>query len=345
VALMAPLKLGAGLLSFLFLAVFPASNNYQLKSYGVNSGGSNNTSGATYKAQVGTGEVNGNVSGGSTYQAKSGSIEAQQANVPGAPTISNGGGTYSNKLNFVISTAGNPSDATFSVAVSTASNFSTTNYVQADGTLGSNQVYQTYSQWGSGSGTLAIGLTPSTTYYFKVAAMHGQFTNTAFGPSASGATVNNTPAISFSVSPSTVNMGNLTSGSVITSPSDLTFNFSTNASSGGTVYVTGSNTGLTSVAASKTIDVSPPSGNLSSLGEGFGLQGLTAGSPLAIQSPYNGSSNTVGAIYTTFQPLFSSTSSVSSATATATLKAKSSTTTPAANDYTVTLTFVAAASY
>jgi hypothetical protein len=332
------------LVGLLTLAVFPASNNYQLKSYGVNSGGSNNTAGSTYKAQVGTGEVNGNVSGGTTYQTKSGSIEAQQANVPGAPTLSNGSSTYYNKLNFILDTQNNPSDTTYAVAVSTTSNFTVTNYVQTDGTLNSTPVWQTYSAWGGGSGTLAIGLQPSTTYWFKASAMQGVFTNTAYGPSANASTVAGA-SLTFSVSPNTLNMGNLSAGSVVDSPSNISFTFDTNATFGGNIYMNGAATGLVSAANGHTIDVSPPSGDLSSLSEGFGLKGLSASSPLTIQSPYNGSGDTVGAIYTTFQPVFSSSSSVSSGTASAVLKARASTTTPTGTDYTDTLTFVAAASY
>jgi len=334
----------AALMVVLNFGAFSSSSNYQLKSYGVNSGGTNNSSSSTYSLQAGTGEVSGNVSGATTYQTKSGSIEAQQANVPGAPTVDNNSSTYFNKLHFVINTASNPTDTTYVVAVSTTSNFTVTNYVQADGTLGAGQVFQTYSQWGGAAGSLAIGLSSSTTYYFKVAAMQGKFTATGFGPSASAATVP-PPSLSFSVSPNNLDMGSLSAGSVVTSPSSISFSFTSNSAFGGTIYVTGSDTGLRSVNSSYTIQVSPPSGDLSSLSEGFGLQGLSASAPLTIQSPYDGTSNTVGSIYTTFQPLFSSTSTINSGSASATLKAKASATTPAAQDYTETLTFVAAASY
>jgi hypothetical protein len=330
--------------TLLSLASFSASSNYKLNNYGINSGGSNSTSSSTYSANVGAGEVGGGATGAATYSIKSGSIAAQQAGVPGAPTLSNGSNTYYNKLNFILDTGGNPSDTTFAVAVATTSNFSSLQYVQADGTLGSNPVWQTYTQWGGSSGTFAIGLTASTTYWFKAEAMQGQFTATAFGPSANAATVSSSPALSFSISPNSINLGSLTSGSIISS-SNLSFTFSANAVSGGTIYVMGTSTGLTSAAVSHTIDVTAPSGNLLSLDEGFGLQGTSASSPLSTQSPYASGSNTVGAIYTSFQPLFSSTSAVTSGTATAVLKAKASVSTPNANDYTVTLTFVAAASY
>lgn len=334
-----------GLLIGLNFAAFSSSSNYQLRSYGLNSGGTNSASSSTYSLQAGTGEIAGSETGGPTYKIRSGSIETQQSNVPGAPTLSNGGGTFTNKLNFIINTSSNPSDTTYVVAVSTTSNFTVTNYVQADGTLAGTQVFQTYAQWGSGSGTDAIGLTSGTTYYFKVAAMQGKFTATGFGPSANASTAS-AASLSFSLTPNTLNMGSLTPGSVINSPSDISFTFSTSASFGGSIYMSGSNTGLTSATAGNyNITIAGASGNLTSLSEGFGLQGLTASSPLAIDVPYDGTSNTVGAVYTTFKPVFSATSSVSSGTATARIKAKASSITPAASDYTNTLTFIAAASY
>jgi hypothetical protein len=338
------IKALSGALIVLTFGAFSASSNYQLKSYGVNSGGTNSSTSTTYRLQAGTGEVSGNVSGGPTYKVKSGSVEAQQANVPGAPTLDNGGGTYSNKLNFIINTSSNPSDTTYAVQISTVSNFASFQYVQADGTQAPTPVFQNYATWGGGSGTLALGLTSSTTYYFRMSAMQGKFTASGFGPSANIATVG-ASTLSFSITPSTLNMGSLTAGSVVNAPSNISFTFTSNGAYGGTVYAAGSDTGLRSISTSYTIQISPGSGNLSSLAEGFGLQGLSASAPLAIQSPYNGSSNVVGSIYTTFQPLFSATSVINSGTATATVKAKASATTPAAQDYTETLTFVAAASY
>jgi len=331
------------ILSGLLFASFSASPNYQLHNYGVNAGGTNSSSSATYSANTGAGEVGGGATGATTYTTKSGSIEAQQANVPGAPTLDNGSNTYYNKLKFTLDTSGNPSDTTYVVAVATDSGFATTQYVQADGTLGSSQVWQTYTTWGGASGNFAVGLSANTRYWFKAAAMQGKFTASAYGPSANETTAS--PALSFSVSPNNLNFGNLTAGSVTSSPSNISFTFSTNAAGGGTVYVSGSSTGLTSAETGHTIAVSPPSGDLSSLSEGFGLQALSASPPLSIISPYDGSSNVVGAIYTTFQQLFNATSPVSSGTASAKLMAKISTTTPAAGDYTNTLTFVAAASY
>lgn len=339
------IKAFSGLIGIgLVFAAASSSTNFKLNDYNLGAGGTAQSSSSNYKLQATVGENAGSTTSSTNFNIKSSSIEARQAFVPPAPTLSNGGGTYFNRLNFVINTGNNPTDAKFSVAVSTTSNFTVTNYVQADGTLAATPVYQTYSQWGSGTGTDAIGLSASTTYYFKVNAAQGTFTQSAYGPSAnSTTTVANT--ISFSLSPSSLNMGSLLAGSIISSPSNISLTFATNASNGGSIYMSGQYTGLRSATESYTIAVSPPSGDLSSLGEGFGLQNLTPSSPMTAVSPYNGASNVVGAVYTTFKPILNSTTSVSSGTSTAVLKAKSSVSTPTATDYQDVLTFIASASY
>lgn len=336
------LSIGLGLL----FASISTSTNYHLNSYSIDSGSTNSSSSTTYKLNSTSGDTQGTTTTSTTYQTKSGTIQTQQANTPPAPTLSNNAGAYFNKLNFIINTGGNATDTTYSIAVSTTSNFTVTNYVQADGTLNTTPVYQTYTAWGSTIGTLATGLTPSTAYWFKVNAIQGKFTATGYGPSATISTgASSTPTLTFSVTPNTLTMGSLLAGSIITS-STVSFTYSTNATNGGSIYMAGSSTGLVSASSgSYNITITPPSGNLAALGEGFGVQGLTASSPLAIQSPYNGTSNTVGAVYTTFQPVFAATSAVTTGTATAAMQAKASTSTPSATDYTDTLTFVAAASF
>jgi hypothetical protein len=327
-------------IGLLMAASVPTSGTYQLNTYSVGGGSTNNSSSSNYTLQGSTGEVSGGPSSSSNYTAKSGSIQAEQANVPPAPTLT--GGAFNNKINFVINTGNNPSDAKFSVAASTSSSFATTNYVHADGTLGASPVYQTYAQWGSTTGTFATGLTANTAYWFKVDATQGKFTNSAYGPAATASTAGG-PTVAFSLSPNTMNMGSLLAGSIITSPSNVSLTFSTNAANGGSIYMSGQFTGLHSTTGNYTLQVLTPSGNLSALNEGFGLRSLSASSPLSAQSPYNGTTNVVGTVYTTFQPVFSAGSSVTNGTATAALMAKSSASTPIATDYQDTLTFVAAA--
>jgi len=330
-------------LSFGLLAVISSSTGFKLNSYSLDGGSTNSSTSTTYKLNASSGATQDSTTASTNYKTKSGVIQSQQANVPVAPTLSNNGGAYTDRLNFIINTSGNPTDATYSVAVSTTSNFTVTNYVQADGTLNTTPVYQTYTAWGSGTGTLALGLTSGTAYWFKINAIHGRFSASGYGPSATIST-GSAATLSYSLTPNTLNLGSLLAASIISS-STISFTFSTNAANGGTIYMAGDFTGLRSTARSYTVTVTPPSGDLSSLGEGYGLQGLTASAPLTIQSPYNGASNVVGAVYTSFQPVFAATSAITTGTATAKLIAKSSVSTPSSTDYQNTLTFVAAASF
>lgn len=327
----------------LFFGALPSSSNYQLRNYNVGGSGGQSSS-ANYTSETSSDISNSLSSGGGTFSLRAGSLQAQMATTPRAPTLSNNSGAWTDKMNVIITTSGNPTDAVFSIMFATTSNFASPSYVQADGTLGASPVYQTYTTWGGASGITVTGLS-STRYWVKCDAIHGKYTASPYGPSAN--LTLSSSQLTFSLTPSTIAMGSLLAGSVITSPSTIALTFMTTASNGGTIYVAGQSTGLVSTAAgSYNLTVTPPSGNLTSLSEGFGLQALTADSPLTLQSPYNGSSDTVGAIYTAFQPVFAASSAVSTtANATATLKAKASATTPAANDYQATLTFVAAASF
>ncbi len=336
------LLLGIPLVGF---AAFSSSGTYQLNSYGIGSGGTNSASSGTYDLQGNAGEQTNRSTSSSTYTANNGAVQTEQLNIPPAPTLSNGSGTYYNKLSCIVNTGGNPSDATYAIMVDTSSSFLSPSYVQADGTLGAGVVYQTYAAWGSGSGFQIVGLLPSTTYYAKAAAKQGMFTNTAFSTSANSATTAS-PTLSFSISPNSASLGSFVPN-VITSSSNISFTFSTNGTSGGNIYVRGENGGFTSLTQGYTI--SAVSADLTTQSEGFGIQAAnpnqTSGGPFATVSPYNGTGNTVGAETTSFIRMLTSASPITGGTATATVQVKASGTTPASNDYSETFTFIASASF
>lgn len=331
------------LVPLLLFGAFSSSTTYQLQNYGVGSSASNDASSTTYQLESSTGQITSVNTSSVTYSALAGSLQAQQANVPPAPSLTNGGGTYYNKLDIVINTGGNPTDTTYSIAVS-SDNFVTTNYVQADGSLSGTPLFRTYVQWGGASGTTIINLATSTTYKAKVSALQGKYTNSAYGPAATAATTS--PSILFSVSPNSITLPNLLSGSVVTS-ANITANFATNANYGGRVYVSDSNAGLTSTSHSSTIPSA--TANLSIVGRGYGAQGTsvtqTSGGPLSIVSPYNSLTTNVGALSTTPQALFSSSAPIVGGQGILVLMAKASSTDAAANDYQDTLTFIAAANF
>lgn len=342
--------------SFLFLFAFPASTNYQLKSYGFGSGGEENMSSTNYAMDAITGEPNSDQLSGTSYDMGPGLIFTQQANVPPAPAFTNPS-SYYNKLLLILDDGDNPSDATFAIAIS-PDNWVTTLYVQSDNTAGATlgiEDYRTYAGWGGGSGEMVIGLLSDTTYRVKMKAWHGKFTETGYGPEGSAATVS--PTLSFDIDvaetdtdtapPFEVSFGDLTAGSVSESPQKVWVDFSTNGISGGTVYVSSGNAGLSSASTGATLPSA--TADLGSAGSGYGAQGMSvsqsSGGPLSIASPYDGSADTVGGVDGSLREIFSSGSPISGGRGSFVLKAKSAPLTPAASDYVDVLTVVASAGF
>jgi hypothetical protein len=336
-------------------AAFSASASYSLNSYSVGPAGTTNAHSTTYYTQSTGGEVGGTNVSSAHYTGTSGNVQAEQLAVPQAPTLSNGGGTYTNHLTATLNdnagTSNYPSDVAFSIGVSTTNCFTSScvtgggvQFVQTGGALSGSQFYQSYSSWGGSSGTTITGLTTNTTYYVAIAAKEGTFTNTEYGASASSSTSSQT--LTFSVSPNTLNFSSLLPGTVSTS-STVTFGLATNATYGATVYDAGVRSGLYSPSKSDTIPAT--TGNLSSSSHGFGLQGVTAtqtsGGPLSIDSPYNGTGNTVGTESTAYTPIFSTSASIIGGSATMNMQAKPNVSDPPSTDYQETMTFVATAAF
>lgn len=339
------------------LWAFPASTNFQLRSFEFGGGGGT-VSSTNYSAEGTVGETGGEMSS-TNFQAGSGLIFVQQANTPGVPTLSNDNNWY-DKLHIIINQSNNPSDTTYAIAISD-DNFVTTEYVQNDNTVGPTlgiEDFQTYAQWGSATGEDIIGLTPGTTYTVKVKARQGNYTESPYGPTASAATIN--PTLTFDIDiggdsdpgntnpPYQIAVGTLTAGVVTTATDRVWIDLDTNANSGGYVYIYDQYGGLRSTNANYTI--ASGSNDLSGVSEGFGLQAAsvaqTSGGPLAKVSPYNGASNNVGIVNTTIREIFSSTASpIVGGRGSIALKSKVGTITPASADYTDTLTFIASATF
>jgi len=334
--------------SFVFLLVMPASPSYKLKDFGFGSGGTAGSASPNYSIEAITGEVSGGKETGVNYNFGPGLIFTNQANVPGAPTFDNPG-SYYNKLRIILNTSSNPTDTKYAIAISD-DDFVTTEYVQSDDTVGTvlgSEDYQTYSDWGGASGTTVIGLSPGTEYKVMVKAIQGKFTETGYGPEASTSTVN--PTLSFNISTNSIDFGDLIPGSVNNSPQNIVASFSTNGEHGGKIYVSGSNEGLSSIAANHTINT--VSDNLASVSvpEGFGAQGVsatqTSGGPLTIAAFYDQDNDVVGATDQTIRDIFNTAGPIIGGDGTFLLKAKSSLTTPSASDYQETLTVIASGSF
>jgi hypothetical protein len=331
----------------------PVSTNFQLEEYGFGAGGVASASSQNFLFQGIAGEVETASASSANFLALPGLTYTLEPSIPPAPTFTNPSNYY-NKLHIVIGTGGNPTDATYAIAVSTDNFVSDINYVQTDNTLGTLLTFQSYVSWGSGTGIDIVGLTPGQTYYAKVAARRGTFQQGAFG-AVSNATTSN-PSFTFdidttsqSVPPFSVFVGQLTAGNVTTSSDKVTTTITTNATGGGLVYIFGTNAGLQSSLAGNYV-ISSGSNDLSSILEGYGARGTTtsqsSGGPMELVSPYNGAGENVGVLDTS-KRLFADSSSlpVTSGQATFELKAKAKNTTPSASDYSDVLTVIATGSF
>lgn len=253
------------------LAALPSSTNYQIQNYSFGAGGTVNSTSANYGVNGVVGEVEFGRQESTNFKNGSGLTYLMKANVPGAPTFTNPSNNYE-RLRFILNTSGNPTDTTYAIQVSTSSNFSTgVSYVKADNTLGASLTpsdYQTYAAWGGGSGAFLTGLAPNTTYYMRVKARQGKYTESEYGPSASVATA--VPSLTFSVDANSVTFANLNSGNSYTDSSKTTtLTTSTNAYNG---YVVNARETAALTAPVGTIPdyVSPNSNPTTWAGNGFG---------------------------------------------------------------------------
>ena len=340
--------------SCLFFFAFPASTNFSLRSFEFGSGGDYNMNSTNYSLEGLAGEVATDRQTSTNYAANSGLQFVQMAHTPNTPTFTNDANWY-DQLKIVIATSNNPSDTTFAVAISD-DDFVTTEYVKSDNTVGTTLVigdYRTYSGWGSGTGTQITGLEASTTYKVKVKARQGKYTEGPWGPTASAATVGPTismdidilPTDSETAPPYEVAIGDLQAGSVTTAPDKIWLDFDTNAYSGGEVFVRDQYNGLRSAKNSYTI--SSATSDLAVASSGYGLQGVsatqTSGGPFTLVSPYNGAGDNVGIVDSTFRTVLTSTAPIVGGRASLQTKAKITDTTPAADDYSDTLTLIVSA--
>lgn len=336
----------------------PASNSYELIEYGFGAGGSASSSSTNYSINGVLGESDTGKSNSGVYSVGSGLNFTHQANTPPAPTFTNPANYY-NKLKIILNSGSNPSDAEFAISISSDAFVSDTKYVQNDHTIAAqlnDDDWQSYTAWGGASGFEIIGLTPGTTYTVKVAARQGWYTQSGYGPTATAATDN--PSITFDIDvssidtetspPYTLDFGTVSLAAVNTASSKIWLDIATNAESGGYMYIYGQNNGLLSTNTAYTI--SSVTGNLASLGEGFGIQNNSAtqssGGPLSPLSPYNGASDNVGIVNTTIREIYSTSQSpIIGGRGSILLKMKPSSTTPSSNDYSDTLTIIASGTF
>ncbi len=337
----------------------PTSSNYKVLDFGFGAGGTASSSSNLYSLLGSLGQIDQGSPSSANYFLGAGLEYELTATAPAAPTFVNQSNNY-NKLHLTINRGGN-NPADYEYAIQIASGSGQIYYVQSDNTLSVNFTltgWQTYASRGADSGFDIIGLDQGATYTARVAARQGPFyTQSDWGPYSTSATTSS-PTLSFDINigtsdtptspPYTLNIGSLTPGSVGTSANRAWIDVSSNAANGVLISINGSNNGLLSTSTSSTI--SSATNDLTAQPAGYGAQSYSvsegAGGPMQPVSPYDGSGNNVGVVDTSKRYMFNSSQApVTNGSVGFQLKAKPSTTTPAANDYTDTLTIIATGSF
>jgi len=155
-------------------------------------------------------------------------------------------------------------------------------------------------------------------------------------------------AFSFALSGNTDSLGNLSSGSVTSSPTPRTATVNTNAKNGWLVWSKDSNSGLNSASAAATINSTTPGSNsiLSAGTEGYnmGVASSQVGGTgtLTVAAPFVNGAGQGGGLDTSLRTIASSTGTADTAVLTLTNHASISASTPAATDYADTITVVGA---
>src|SRR5579871_882940 len=269
----------------------PQSSNYIMENFGFGGGGTASSSSTNYSVFGTVGESDAASPSSQNFRAGEGLLYTMIASVPATPTFTNPNSNY-NKLLIKINPTLNPSDYTYLIAISSDNFASDTRYIGSDNTPRTGYSvldFRSFSSWGGTSGVFITNLNPGTTYTVKVKSRQGFYTESPFGATAQATTSN--PILSFSVSPNSVNMGQLTPGSVTTAGTTVTATVTTNGTGGAIIYAYDSNSGLTSSSVGDTINA--VSSDLSVAAQGYGIRGnsvtQTSGGPMEILSPYNGS--------------------------------------------------------
>lgn len=282
----------------------------------------------------------------------------------GMVAICGGDGCY-NKARFEINENGNPSDTLYAVMISQDNFVSDVKYVDSASFLPENisthniNDFMTKEDW-----ELEIfnirGLSSGTTYYIKIFALKGDFTQTDSGPVSSTTTAQGSVFFDIDIAgqgqttaesnpPYSISFTGeyqLIGGSAaITAGNRIWIDAETNSEGGFAIIMNGLNGGLYS---STTTQLLPSAtANLDSVSSGFGLQSeYTSSNPLlssiSTETNYAGSNNSVGVISTTPYRVYQANGPVSDGRMALKVIAKPGTSYTPASDYqeTIYLIFV-----
>lgn len=220
------------------------STNYKVED-GTFDGGGVTSSSTNYTSRDSIGDLSADQVNSTNYRTFAGFQLPAYPGIPATPTFTNTGGTLYNALDFVVATGnGQQVDTTYAIAIS-SDNFVTTNYIQADDTVSTTPVFQTYVNWSSGTGERVVGLSPSTTYKIKVKARYGVDSESGWSQEASATTAGPNLTITFSGVSSGTTVGGVTTTTTSTtnaiSYGSLTINSAKTASHQVTVTTNAAN--------------------------------------------------------------------------------------------------------
>ncbi|MFA6082018.1 MAG: DUF2341 domain-containing protein [Patescibacteria group bacterium] len=217
------------------------------------------------------------------------------ANVPSAPTVNTPAAT---SLKITVNQNSNPAGTTYAIYET-----STTQYIQANGSLGASAVWQDYTTWGGASGVTNTGLSPNVQYTFEVKAKNSNDTETSFSTTASKYTLANVP------SAPTV---------TLTSATSLTAIINQNSNPAGTTYAIYETSTTQYIQANGTLGASAVWQDYTTWGGALGIvnTGLSANTQYILEVKARNADSTETA-YSTTAAKYTSASNPGSATATA----------------------------
>lgn len=178
------------------LAETLSGTNYNIENPSIDSGGQQSSS-TNYTESESMGGSNDSGSSSTNYKIFPGFVQHAYPGVPNAPTFTNTGGVMYNALNFVVVPGPNATNDTYFAIAISSDNFVTTNFIQADDTIGSSPAWQKYVDWGSSTGQTVTGLAGNTTYKIKVKARFAADTETGYSQTASATTSGASISVSF----------------------------------------------------------------------------------------------------------------------------------------------------
>jgi len=366
------------------------SPNYKIVGVTTNTGGVTQTLDGDYSALLEAGRVSNNPRNySSTYKLYTSPEDAFIASVPsvscfetttsghsdcttGPEELSSGGmvaicgpsGCY-DRARFEIGTSSNPADTLYGVMISTDNFVSDIRYVDGN-TFWPESVsthnlndFHTKTDWEDPDFNI-LGLQSSTTYYIKLFALHGDFTQSEAGPVASATTssgsvffdidIEDSSGISAETNPpygiSFTGAYKLIPGSTPTTAEDrIWMDARTNSQGGFAILTRGLNGGLKSNTTGQTIISA--TADLNTTPDGFGIQSEYINQDtypylgtITAMSDYSGTGNSVGIVGTTATKVYESSKPVFNGRMALKVIAKAGTDKVAATDYQESIYFV-----